>query len=240
VAGEADESIGAAPTTPTPTTPTQISAGTGEVARAADRSRGPRLVLLGPPGAGKGTQGALLVSRLGVPAVSTGEMLRAAVASDSVLGRRVKGIMDSGALVDDATMAEVVRERLGRPDARRGFLLDGYPRTLAQAETLEEILAAAGERLDAVLLVEVPEEELVRRVVARQRPDDREDVVRERLRVYREKTAPLIGYYKGLGLLREVDGNRPVAEVTARLLGALDGGVGRKGRTPAAAREVSR
>jgi adenylate kinase len=119
-------------------------------------------------------------------------------------------------------VAEVVRQRLRQPDVSRGFVLDGYPRTLAQAETLEEILAAGGQSLDAVLLVRVPEEELVRRALARGRSDDREDVVRERLRVYREKTEPLIGYYEGLGLLREVDGDRPVEEVGRALLAALE------------------
>jgi adenylate kinase len=178
-----------------------------------------RVVLLGPPGAGKGTQAQVLGRHLGVPAISTGDMLRGAVTEGSELGRRVQGIMASGALVDDGTMAEVVRERLGRPDACRGFLLDGYPRTLPQAETLAGILRERGRELDAVLLVDVPEDELVRRALLRGRADDREEVIRERLRVYREKTAPLIGYYRERGLLREIDGNRPIEEVTARMLG---------------------
>jgi adenylate kinase len=148
-------------------------------------------------------------------------MLREAVAAKNQLGQKVQGIMAAGSLVDDGTMAEVVRERLARCGEGGGFLLDGYPRTLPQAETLERIVEDAGTRLDAVLLVEVPEEELVRRTLARKREDDREEVVRERLRVYREKTAPLIGYYRGLGLLREIDGYRPVAEVTTQMLAAL-------------------
>jgi adenylate kinase len=185
-------------------------------------TRSLKVVLLGPPGSGKGTQAAFLAERLGVPAISTGDMLREAVAAGSALGRRVEGIIAAGALVDDGTMAEVVRERLARcNDGGGGFLLDGYPRTLPQAETLEGILKEAGARLDAVLLIEVPEEELVRRTLARQREDDREEVVRERLRVYREKTAPLIGYYRGLGLLREIDGHRPIPEVTAQMLAAF-------------------
>jgi adenylate kinase len=179
--------------------------------------RGYRVVLLGPPGAGKGTQGIVLCQRLGVPAISTGDMLREAVAEGTELGNKVQGIMASGALVDDATMAEVVRDRLAKADARRGFLLDGYPRTLPQAETLAGVLRDAGQDLDAVLLVDVPEDELVRRTLLRGRADDQETVIRERLRVYREKTAPLIGYYKERGLLREIDGNRPVEEVTARM-----------------------
>ncbi|HSG39376.1 MAG TPA: adenylate kinase [Thermoanaerobaculia bacterium] len=179
---------------------------------------GTRVVLLGPPGAGKGTQAQVLCERLGVPAISTGDMLREAVDEGSDLGRKVQDIMASGALVDDGTMAEVVRERLAKPDARGGFLLDGYPRTLPQAETLAGILQGAGRDLNAVLLVDVPEDELVRRALLRGRADDKEDVIRERLRVYREKTAPLIGYYRQRGLLRELDGNRPIEEVTARML----------------------
>jgi adenylate kinase len=178
-----------------------------------------RVVLLGPPGAGKGTQAQVLGRRLDVPAISTGDMLREAVAEGSELGGRVREILASGALVDDDTMAEVVRDRLRRPDAEKGFLLDGYPRTLPQAETLAGILGAGDQALDAVLLVDVPEEELVRRALLRGRTDDREEVIRERLRVYREKTAPLIGYYRERGLLREIDGNRPVDEVTAQMLG---------------------
>jgi adenylate kinase len=188
---------------------------------AEDDGHASRLVLLGPPGAGKGTQAEVLGRHLGIPAISTGDMLREAVAAGSELGRRVETTMISGSLVDDATMAEVVRERLARADAARGFLLDGYPRTLPQAETLAGILDELGAGLDAVLLVDVPEEELVRRTLARGRADDKEGVIRERLRVYREKTAPLIGYYRERGLLREINGNRPIEEVTARLLDAF-------------------
>jgi adenylate kinase len=181
--------------------------------------RGARVVLLGPPGAGKGTQGLLLAEHLGIPAISTGDMLREAVAAGSGLGNKVQGIMASGALVDDALMADVVRDRLAKADAGRGFLLDGYPRTLSQAETLAGILRDAGQDLDTVLLVDVPEDELVRRALLRGRADDQESVIRERLRVYREKTAPLIGYYRQLGLLREIDGNRPIEDVTSEIFG---------------------
>jgi adenylate kinase len=180
-----------------------------------------RVVLLGPPGAGKGTQAQLLARRLGVPAISTGEMLREAVAEGSRLGRRVEGVMAAGALVDDELMAEVVRERLAKPDAQAGYLLDGYPRTLSQAETLAGILADVGRELDAVVMVDVPEAELVRRALLRGRADDVEDVVRERQRVYREKTAPLIGYYRERGLLREIDGDRSVDDVAASLFAVL-------------------
>lgn len=177
-----------------------------------------KVVLLGPPGAGKGTQSELLSRSLGVPAISTGEMLRRAVAAESELGSKVSGIMALGNLVDDDTMAEVVEERLRQEDARQGFLLDGYPRTLPQAETLAGILARTKGELDQVLLVEVPEEEIVRRNLLRRREDDTEEVIRARLRVYREQTMPLIGYYTGLGILRQVDGNRPIEEVAASLL----------------------
>ena len=190
----------------------------------AGDGHGARIVLLGPPGAGKGTQAQVLCRHLGIPAISTGDMLREAVAEGSELGSKVQGIMAAGALVDDGTMAEVVRERLRKPDAGRGFLLDGYPRTLPQAETLAGILREAGRGLDAVLLVDVPEEELVRRTLLRGRADDQEEVIRERLRVYREKTAPLIGYYRERGLLREIDGNRPIEKVTAQMLNVF--GVG--------------
>ncbi len=187
----------------------------------AGEAKRPRIVLLGPPGAGKGTQAELLAGQLGVPAISTGDMLRRAVSSGTELGGKVQGIMASGALVDDATMADVVKDRLAQTDARQGFLLDGYPRTLPQAHTLEGILTGISQELDAVLLVEVPEEELVRRAVLRKREDDREDVVRERLRVYREKTEPLIGYYRERGLLYPIDGNLPVEKVTSQMLIAL-------------------
>lgn len=187
----------------------------------AGEAKRPRIVLLGPPGAGKGTQAELLAGQLGVPAISTGDMLRQAVASGTELGGKVQGIMASGALVDDGTMADVVKDRLAKDDARRGFLLDGYPRTLPQAHTLEGILTEAGRELDAVLCVEVPEDELVRRAVLRGRADDSETVVRERLRVYREKTEPLIGYYRERGLLYPIDGNLPVEKVTSQMLIAL-------------------
>jgi len=191
-------------------------------ASASLESSGLRLVLLGPRGSGKGTQAEILAKELGVPAISTGEMLRRAVATGSELGRRVTSMMSSGVLVDDATMAEVVRERLAREDAGVGYLLDGYPRTLAQAGTLGRILDESDKSLDAVVLIDVPEDELVRRTLARQREDDTEEVVRRRLEIYGEKTAPLIEYYERLGLLCRVDGDRSIAEVGAGIREALE------------------
>ena len=184
-----------------------------------------RVVFLGPPGSGKGTQAVGLARELGIPAISTGDMLREAVANGSELGRRVRKIMESGELVGDDLMAEVVTERLAQPDAERGFLLDGYPRTASQAETLLGILESDASTLDHVIFIAVPEDELVRRAILRGRgADDKEEVVRERLRVYREKTEPLVGYYRGKGLLREIDGNRPVEEVRRSILEAIGAG----------------
>lgn len=182
-----------------------------------------RLVLLGAPGSGKGTQAAKLAEELRVPAISTGEMLRGAVAAGTELGHRVESIMAAGHLVDDATMAEVVRERLALDDARRGFLLDGYPRTMPQVETLAGILDLQRVALDAVLLIEVPEAELIARAQSRKRADDSEAVVRERLKVYRRDTEPLVEHFRGQGLLRQVDGFQTMDRVTADLLAILRG-----------------
>jgi adenylate kinase len=194
------------------------------VAVEAD-GKGRRVVFLGPPGSGKGTQASALARELGIPAISTGDMLREAVANGSELGRRVRRIMEAGELVGDDLMAEVVNGRLDQADATRGFLLDGYPRTASQAETLRGILENDAETLDHVVFIDVPEAELVRRAVSRQRgADDREEVVRERLRVYREKTEPLVDYYRSVGLLREIDGNRPVDEVRESILRAIEAG----------------
>lgn len=181
-----------------------------------------KLIFLGPPGSGKGTQAEVIAAKLGVAHVSTGAMLRDAVDAESRLGRKVESIMASGALVDDATMGEVVRDRLTEANSQAGFILDGYPRTLPQAEALESILAASDVDLDAVVLLDVPEEELIRRALARNRGDDTEEVIRERQRLYREKTEPLAGYYRERGLLRVVDGDAPIDEVTSRILEAVD------------------
>ena len=180
-----------------------------------------RLVMLGAPGSGKGTQAEKLSGELAVPAVSTGEMLREAVAAGTELGRRVEAIMESGDLVDDATMAEVVAARLDQPDAAGGYLLDGYPRTLDQAAALDEILERQDSRLDAVLFIDVPEVELIRRALARRRADDNEETIRTRLMVYRDKTEPLVDLYRRRGQLREINGHQTIDEVAAEILGAL-------------------
>jgi len=180
-----------------------------------------RVVLLGAPGCGKGTQACFLAGEMRVPAISTGEMLRSAVDEGSELGRQVAGVMAAGGLVNDELMADVVRDRLSRPDAAAGFVLDGYPRTAGQCETLEAILSELGVRVDGAVLLEVPEGVLVERALGRGRADDREEVIRERLRVYGEKTAPVIDFYRDRGLLAVVNGNVPVADVTAAVLAVL-------------------
>ncbi len=187
----------------------------------ADAATGLRAVMLGPPGSGKGTQAALISERFGVPAISTGDMLRQAVADGSPLGRRVKEILDAGGLVDDATMADVIERRLAAADAANGFLLDGYPRTIGQSHTLDGILERRSQRLDVVILIEVPERELIRRTLARQRDDDTEGVISNRLRVYQEQTAPLVDHYRERGLLRAVDGDQKIPRVQADIQSLL-------------------
>ncbi|MEP7011436.1 MAG: adenylate kinase [Acidobacteriota bacterium] len=190
-----------------------------------DRGARFRVILLGPPGSGKGTQGEVLSKQLGVPQISTGDMLRSAIAAGSELGRKVQGLMKLGLLVDDETMLEVVAERLGQPDTSRGFLLDGYPRTLPQAHSLDRILGDGG--IDCVLLVEVQEEELIRRMLARGRADDTLEVVGDRQRIYREETEPLVAYYGERGLVRPISGFQSIQEVTRQMIAALDGIGGR-------------
>lgn len=184
---------------------------------------GYRIVFLGPPSSGKGTQAVRLAEKLGIPAISTGEMLRGAVAAGTRLGERVKNVLASGQLVDDELMADVIRDRLGAGDVARGFLLDGYPRTLPQAETLRQILEEGGVELDHVVLIDAPTDVLVERAMGRGREDDREDVIRERLAVYRQQTAPLVDVYESQGLLRRIDGHRTIEQVGRDLLNLVDG-----------------
>jgi adenylate kinase len=184
-----------------------------------------RVVFLGPPGSGKGTQAKLLASRLGVPAISTGEILRAAVLERKPLGLQAKAIMDTGELVSDDLMVALIQERTQEADARDGFILDGFPRTIAQAGALEAMLTATGQSLSGVLNLSVPEPLLVDRMAGRaaaeSRSDDVPSTVRERLRVYREKTAPLVDYYRQRDLLADVDGVGSISEVSDRIDRAL-------------------
>ncbi len=181
-----------------------------------------RGVLLGAPGSGKGTQAARMSQRLGIPAISTGEMLREAVSAGSDLGQRVEQILHSGALVDDVTMAEVVKTRLAEDDAETGFLLDGYPRNRDQAETLAGILEELDENLDVVWFIDVPERELVRRALARQRADDKEEIIRKRLALYLEVTNPLVEHYRSMSLVAQVNGDQPIEDVTEAMMQALE------------------
>ncbi len=192
-----------------------------------------RIVMLGPPGSGKGTQAALLGEALGVPALSTGELFRGHIAAGTELGRTAASFATVGDLVPDDVTTAMVVERIERPDCARGYLLDGFPRTVGQAERLREELSARATRLDAVIDLEVADAELVRRMATRRvlvegvwvvRDDDRPETVRHRLEVYREQTAPLVDFYAAEGTLRRVDADGEVTAVAARVLAALDRG----------------
>ncbi|MGH8208520.1 MAG: adenylate kinase [Steroidobacteraceae bacterium] len=215
-----------------------------------------RIVLLGAPGSGKGTQSQRLVERHGIPQISTGDLLRAAVANGTDLGLKAKEAMDAGRLVDDDIVLGMIRERLGEPDMQRGFILDGFPRNLAQARALDAMLSELGKPLDSVVQMDVDYGELTRRISGRrscadcgrvfnvltcppgqpendtcpktgdphrlfQRPDDNEATVAERLKVYDEKTKPLIEFYRQHGILRSIDAEGGLDEVTRRLEEAL-------------------
>lgn len=180
-----------------------------------------RIVLLGPPGSGKGTQAALLRDQLGVAHISTGVLLREAVEQQTELGKKAKSFMDAGNLVPDDLMLGLIEERLGRPDVARGFILDGYPRNLAQAEALDSVLERIGQPVDVAVSVTVNEGEIVdrlsKRAVEEGRSDDTRDVIRNRLRVYGEQTAPVAGHYAERDQLKEVDGMGSVEEVNQRM-----------------------
>ncbi|NGO52423.1 adenylate kinase [Allomesorhizobium camelthorni] len=190
-----------------------------------------RLILLGPPGAGKGTQAQRLVERHGIPQLSTGDMLRAAVANGTEVGKRAKAVMDSGQLVSDEIVNQIVSERIDQPDAARGFILDGFPRTVPQAEALTQMLADKGQKLDAVIELKVDESALVSRMEKRVaetlasggkvRADDNPESFKKRLNEYREKTAPLSAYYASTGELVTLDGMADMDTVTAEIEKAL-------------------
>ncbi|MCD1264757.1 adenylate kinase [Shinella sp. AETb1-6] len=191
-----------------------------------------RLIFLGPPGAGKGTQAKLLTEKYGIPQLSTGDMLRAAVAAGTDVGKRAKAVMDAGQLVSDAIVNEIVSDRVAEPDCAKGFILDGYPRTVPQAEALDRILADKGIALDAVIELKVDEDALVKRMENRVaetiaaggtvRSDDNAESFKRRLTEYREKTAPLSNYYASTGKLQTVDGMANVDKVTAEIDGILE------------------
>lgn len=185
-----------------------------------------RMIILGPPGAGKGTQAALIAERYGIPAISTGDIFRANIKGETELGKQVKEITASGALVPDELTNRIVEDRLAQTDAQEGFLLDGYPRNLGQVEALDTMLRATGQSLDVVIELVVDTEEVVQRLLKRAeiegREDDTEEVVRHRMDVYTEQTAPLSEAYDKRGLLERVDGLGEVDEVTARITEVLD------------------
>lgn len=186
-----------------------------------------RLVLLGAPGSGKGTQAAMLKAALKVPHISTGDLLRAAVKAGTPLGLIAKAVMEAGKLVSDDIVLDMLEERLAQPDVGGGFILDGYPRNLAQCEALEALLARIGQPLDIAIKLKVPSELIVERIAGRAaaegRKDDTPETVRERLRVYAEQTAPVAEHFASLGTLRIVDGVGDVEEVFRRILAALPG-----------------
>jgi adenylate kinase len=191
-----------------------------------------RIVLLGPPGSGKGTQATRLAQRLAIPQLSTGDMLRAAVSAGNSIGRKAKAVMERGELVPDELVVAAVAERIWRPDARNGFILDGFPRTIAQAVALDDILQTDGLKLDCVLELKVDEEVLLSRILNRAkdartngqtvRADDTEDALKVRLEEYRRQTEPLIGYYRTKGILKSIDGLQPIESVATSLLEALN------------------
>lgn len=185
-----------------------------------------RLIIMGPPGAGKGTQANYIAEHFGIPAISTGDIFRANVAEGTPLGVEAQRYMDAGEYVPDEITNSMVRNRIVEPDAEPGFLLDGYPRTLSQVEELDRMIKETGHRLDAAVVLTADEDEVVARLLERAetegRADDSEDVIRRRQELYNEQTAPLIDLYRERGLLIEVDGMGEVEDVTRRIFDALD------------------
>jgi len=184
-----------------------------------------RIVLLGAPGSGNGTQAALMVERLGMPHISTGVLLRNAAKRGTKLGLKAKSIIDRGELVPDEIMSDMIEERLSRADVADGFILDGYPRNLAQAKSLDEMLGRLGQPADIAIQIDVDPEQIIKRLAGRaqqeDRADDNEEIVRNRMRVYHEKTAPVIDYYANRGLLTHVLGDGSIEVILERILSVL-------------------
>jgi adenylate kinase len=191
-----------------------------------------RLLLIGPPGAGKGTQASSLAQHFGIPAISTGDIFRANVKNETELGLQAKGYMDRGEYVPDALTNALVRDRIAQPDAQKGFLLDGYPRTIDQVQQLDGFLAAMNQKLDVVVQLTADSEELIRRLLQRSkeqgRTDDTPEVVRKRQELYEEQTAVLIDIYNARSLVAKINGLGEIPEVTGRIIEALDA----RGLTP--------
>lgn len=179
------------------------------------------VILFGPPGAGKGTQAGLLKERLGLMHFSTGEEFRRHIAGNTPLGQRIRAIVESGDLVPDDIVLDVVKAALESNRCQQGCVFDGFPRTLEQARALDDVLSAQGEAVDIVLTIEVPEDELIRRMLQRGRSDDTEEVIRERLRVYYERTAPVLDYYAQQGKLCRIAGDANIETVHASIIEAL-------------------
>ena len=210
------------------------------------------IIMLGPPGAGKGTQAKMMVEKLGIPQISTGDMLRAAVKEGTELGRKAKEYMDGGKLVPDEVVIGIVKERLAQSDCNKGFILDGFPRTIPQAEALDKVLGELGKKIEYVINIVVPQKDLLTRLTGRrtcrkcgamyhvlfnppkkegvcdkcggelyQRDDDKEDTIIQRLKVYEDQTAPLIEYYRGKGVLYDVDGTGPIQGIFQQILKIL-------------------
>jgi adenylate kinase len=184
------------------------------------------ILLLGPQGSGKGTQGKLIAAEYGIPHVATGDILRAAMAAETELGMKVKPIYDAGQLVPDELMIDLIRERLGEDDAREGFALDGFPRTMPQAEALDEMLREIGKELDVVFELQLPDEigrqRMLKRAAEEGRADDTPEAIDERLRIYHDQTAPLVEYYRSRGHLVGIHGDRPIPQVFAEIQRALE------------------
>lgn len=176
-----------------------------------------RLVFLGPPGAGKGTQAKLLAELLSIPHISTGDILRSAIAQNTPLGQKAQSYVVKGELVPDELLLDLIRDRLQQPDAQKGWILDGFPRNVNQASFLDQLLQELHQQVDYAVNLEVPDEVLISRLLERGRQDDNQDIIRRRLEIYRQETTPLIGFYDERSSLKAINGDRSMADVTESL-----------------------